>query len=244
MRSGLLLGVAAILSGILAYNFWRGASEKAAAEREAQWSQSFSPAYAAYEQKRYADSETMVTTLLSQNANPKPSQMINALMLLGSVTLLQHRNAEAETYVRKAITLRRQDPTTQEVDLATSLCRLGEALRDQGKYTEAIQAFHEAFGIYQESPDVYRKDFAWCVLNLGILASGEHKLDDAERYLTESTAAFEKYLGPNSADTALAVFRLGRTPLQAREICGRRGRLPEGFVHPGSPSRIRKRGFG
>src|SRR5690242_3505046 len=136
MRVRILLILATILLGVFGYSSWKSAAEKAAMEREAKWSQPFNAAYTAYEQKRDADAESMVNALLSQTANPKPSQMTNALMLLGVVTLRQHRNVEAETYLRKAIALRRQDPRTQEIDMATSLSRLGEALRDQGKYAE------------------------------------------------------------------------------------------------------------
>jgi len=241
MRAAVLFSLAAILLGVVGYSYWKGASEKAAAEREAQWSQPYNSAYAAYEQKRYADSEAMVTALLSKKPDANPTQMTNALMLLGVVDLCGIATPR-RNLLKKSDRLRRQDPKTQAIDLAISLSRLSEALRNQGKYTEAAQISVEASASSKES-EGYGKPLAVCLLNLGIIADEERKWDEADGYLTQSAAASEKYLGRDNPDTAVALFRLAELRLEQADTPKRR-LATERLCQYRKRFRLRKRGCG
>lgn len=107
----------------------------------------------------------------------------------------------AETYTRRALELRRRF-LGEHRDTATSLASLANALRMR-------KAFAEARSLYEEALEMRRRVFGPdsspvgdSLRRLAKLSADEGDLATAERLLLESTANWEKSIGPDGLDLA------------------------------------------
>lgn len=210
MRLRILLGFLSLALVLGSLALWKRAQAKASLEREARFSKPFSDSLLAFQQKRYADAEAILASLLQETERDSPGSVNEASVLhgLGAVTLLQHRDAEAEAYYKRAIEIRKKLLRPDDPELISSLTGLSQALRNEGHDTEADQYNRELLAIYRQHPETYRGDFAMCQLNAGYFAFERRQLEEAQKLLAEAVGNFERYEGPASPHLALAATTL------------------------------------
>jgi len=206
MRLRILLGVLVLAFILGSLALWKRARDRAALERDARFSHPLSDALVAFQQKRYVDAEAILSGLLAETERDSPDSLHLASVLhgLGAVTYLQQRNATAAAYYTRAVEIRKQLMKPDDPELISSLCGLAQALREQGNGTAADQYNREILAIYQQHPEIYRRDYAMYLLNVGVFAARRHRLEEAKNLLAEAEANFERFEGAGSRHAALA----------------------------------------
>jgi tetratricopeptide (TPR) repeat protein len=206
MRIRILLGFLALALSLCSLALWKRAQDRAAMEREARFSKPLSDSLLAFQQKRYIDAEAILTGLLQQTELDSPGSLHLASVLhgLGAVIFLQHRDAEAEAYYKRAVVLRKKLLQPDDPELISSLTGLTNALSEEGHDAEADQYNREILAVYRQHPEVYRGQYAMYQLNVGSFASKRRRLGEAQNVLADSVANFEKYEGVASLHLALA----------------------------------------
>jgi len=107
----------------------------------------------------------------------------------------------SESYARKALDLRRRFLGDHR-DTATSLMSVGNALRQRKVYAEARPLLEEGLAMRRKVFGPDSSPVGASLRRLAWLSSDEGDLATAERLLLESTANWEKSLGPDHRDLA------------------------------------------
>jgi len=152
MRIRILLGFLALALSLCSLALWKRAQDRAAMEREARFSKPLSDSLLAFQQKRYIDAEAILTGLLQQTELDSPGSLHLASVLhgLGAVIFLQHRDAEAEAYYKRAVVLRKKLLQPDDPELISSLTGLTNALSEEGHDAEADQYNREILAVYRQ----------------------------------------------------------------------------------------------
>jgi len=211
MRTKILLGVLLALGiGFGSWKFWKDSQEKAAQEREARFSKPHDDAMNAFVQKRYIDTEAILTALLNQLERDEPGSAHEAIVLhdLGAAAHVQNHKSEAEAFYKRAVEIQKKVLRPDDPDLAFSLAGLGQTLRDDGRDAEENQINREILAIYRQHPENFPRDFPMCLMNVGVFAGRHNHLEQAQGLLAEATANFQKSEGANSLHLALASAEL------------------------------------
>jgi tetratricopeptide (TPR) repeat protein len=206
MRLRILIGFLALALGLGSLALWKRAQDTVALEREARFSKPFSDSLLAFQQKRYVDAEAILTGLLQETERDSPGSIHQASVLhgLGAVTYLQHRESEAAAYYKRAVEIRKKLLKPDDPELVSSLSGLAQALRAKGDDREADQCYREILVVYRQHPELYRGDYAMHLFSVGAFAFSRHRLEEAQSFLEEAVANFERYEGTGSPHLALA----------------------------------------
>lgn len=116
--------------------------------------------------------------------------------------------------VAEAETLGPQDPR-----LATTLNRLGVIYYYLGRYLGAEPLFCRAVSLLQDA-NAESADLGMILCNLGCLHKSQGKYPEAETAFKDALMVWERTLGPDDPELALAYQNLG-------EMCMHQGRTPE-----------------
>jgi tetratricopeptide (TPR) repeat protein len=210
MRLRILLGFLVLALGLGSLTLWKRAQDRASLQREARFSNPFNDSLVAFQQKRYIDAEAILTGLLRETERESQGSAHAASVLhgLGAVTFLQHRNVEAEGYYRRAVSIRKKLLKPDDSELVSSLSGLAQTLREEGHEGEADQFYRETLVIYQRHPEIYRSEYAMCLLNVGAFALKQDQRAEGENLLVGAVTNFEKYEGDGSPHVALAATSL------------------------------------
>jgi tetratricopeptide (TPR) repeat protein len=211
MRLKVIVPLLAVAVGFGGYTLWSQAKDRAALEKEKRFVNPYNESIAAFQQKRYTDAEAILTGMLPEleKDSPGSANLGSVYHGLGAVTHLQHRNAEADGYYRKAVAIRTKVLASDDPELASSLSGLCQTLHDEDLEADADAYDRQALAIYRAAPGKYRNEFATTLFNIGDFAMRQHHNEEAESLLKEAADNYEKFGTAKSTNLALADARLG-----------------------------------
>jgi tetratricopeptide (TPR) repeat protein len=211
MRLKVIAPLLVVAVGAGGYTLWSQAKDRAALEKERRFVNPYNESIAAFQQKRYTDAEAILTGLLpeTEKNSPDSANLASVYHGLGAVTHLQHRNAEADGYYRKAVAIRTKVLAPDDPELASSLSGLCQTLHDEGLESDADVYDRQALVIYRAAPGKYRNEFATTLFNIGDFAMRQHHNQEAESLLKEAADYYEKFGTAKSKNLALVDARLG-----------------------------------
>ena len=144
-------------------------------------------------------------------------KVADSLLNLGYVSLWQSRYADAESFFRQSLAIRRKT-AANDLDVARALCALSWVLCVRGRYAESEGAVREALAIQARLPgpeSVWDADQAQVRLSTALYF--QHKLDEAEAVLRQVVAWYRKALGKEDPHSWEALMLLSSVLLEKGE---------------------------
>jgi serine/threonine-protein kinase len=143
------------------------------------------------------------------------SEVAESLHALAVVLQDRGRFAEAETYLREALALRRRDLGEEHEDVAGTLSDLAWVVRNQGRSEEAEGYLRQALDGFRESLGDDHPHVAAGLNGLAFFARDRGDLAAAERHFRDALAILRRHLDEDHPDVGTGLHNLAGV-LQAR----------------------------
>jgi tetratricopeptide (TPR) repeat protein/predicted Ser/Thr protein kinase len=114
----------------------------------------------------------------------------------------------AAELLERALEIQQRATNPDPVGLARTQSKLGEVWYARGEYIKAEQLFRSALPVLRSRPEA-RRDLALCLKNIGWLLLEWADADAAEQYIREALAIQQDLFGPQHADIAETLQKMG-----------------------------------
>lgn len=148
---------------------------------------------------------------------PKHRKTANSVHWMGYACYKQKKYAEAEQYLRQALSLHKELYGLNHKDTATTIYWLGSTRYQQGDYTEAEEHFRQAASVRRKMSGNKDKETAMSVHWIGLSLYRKEKFPEAEGHFRQAASMRAASLGKKDKLVVRSLFWLGYSILsQAR----------------------------
>ena len=168
----------------------------------------------------YAEAEKYYSEALHETNNPE--QQVFALKGLAMLSLNQGKNSEAADNFKKAVDLEQSLQTSSLDTKSATLCNLGVAYTNLGRYTEAEPVYKRALALSVESG--HKRDQSQVYDHISMLLSKMGRFDEANSASQTAVSLAEGSWGLENPNTASILANRGF-------LLGLRGRYREGEAY-------------
>lgn len=161
--------------------------------------------------------DTLTTyELLNQGArrvrkelSDQPVVQAKVMYKLGRIYRMLGHFDKAKPLLEDALTVQRNNPSTNALDLADNLHELARLLRNEGEIKRPTKLYHEALEIQRRHLGEEHADIAKNLYELGIIAARKGSFDQADSLFKEGLAIQKSVHGQDHPDVATGLHLLG-----------------------------------
>jgi tetratricopeptide (TPR) repeat protein len=214
MLRWVLIGLVLAGGGLGGWTLYTRAQARAKARAEMAVGKPYSEASIAYANGNAAEAERILLGMLPQAEEhwAGGSRLADTYFLLGIVYKKERKYKEAETYLLRALELRKKLFAADSVVVGDVLIYLGSLCREEGSYIQAESYYRQSLEIHRKRPEAPRELLAMELYDLGWLAAQQGRSAEAEPLIEEAIGLYQQYLPPQdpaliSARRELALVR-------------------------------------
>ena len=142
-------------------------------------------ARALYHQERFADALPLAKWALAVREGDRKASddvLFQNVYLAGLIELGLRHFGEAEPLLKRALTYQEKNLVASHVNMLTTLDKLAEAYREQGKYAEAEPLYLKAIAIHERKTPDENLELAATAEHYAILLAKLNRPDEAEKW--------------------------------------------------------------